>query len=68
MVPEKTLENLLDGREIKTVNPKENNSGYSLEGLMLKPKLQSFGHLRQRADLPEKTLMLGKTEGSKRRG
>ena len=46
---------------------KEINSEYSLKGLMLKPKLQHFGHLMQRADLLEKTLMLGKTEG-KRRG
>ena len=41
---------------------------YSLEGLMLKLKLQSFGHLMRRADSLEKTLMLGKTEGGKRRG
>ena len=63
VVVEKTLESPLDSMEIKPVNPKEINSGYSLEGLMLKLKLQSFGHLRQRADLLEKTLMLGKTEG-----
>ena len=41
---------------------------YSLEGLMLKPKLQYFGHLMQRTDSLEKTLMLGKTEGKRRRG
>ena len=41
---------------------------FSLEGLMLKPKLQQFGHLMRRADSFEKTLMLGKTEGGKRRG
>ena len=41
---------------------------YSLEGLMLKLKLQSFGHLMQRSDSLEKTLMLGKTEGRRRRG
>ena len=41
---------------------------YSLEGLMLKPKLQSFGHLMRRADSLEKALMLGKIEGRKRRG
>ena len=41
---------------------------FSLEGLMLKPKLQQFGHLMRRADSLEKTLMLGKTEGGKRRG
>ena len=47
---------------------KEISSGYSLEGLMLKLKLQSFGHLMRRADSFEKTLMLGKTEGRRRRG
>ena len=48
---------------LKEINPK-----YSLEGLMLKLKLQYFGHLMQRADSFEKTLMLGKTEGRRRRG
>ena len=47
---------------------KEISPEYSLEGLMLMLKLQYFGHLRQRTDSLEKTLMLGKTEGSKRRG
>ena len=47
---------------------KEISPGYSLEGLMLKLKLQYFGHLMQRADSLEKTLMLGKTEGRRRRG
>ena len=47
---------------------KEINPEYSLEGLMLKLKLQYFGHLMQRADSLEKTLMLGKIEGRKRRG
>ena len=47
---------------------KESNPEYSLEGLMLKLKLQYFGHLMQRADLFEKTLMLGKIEGRRRRG
>ena len=47
---------------------KETNPEYTLEGLVLKLKLQYFGHLRQRADSLEKTLMLGKTEGKKRRG
>ena len=47
---------------------KEINPEYSLEGLMLKLKLQNFGHLMQRADSLEKTLMLGKTEGKRRRG
>ena len=46
----------------------EINPEYSLEGLMLKLKLQYFGHLMQRADSLEKTLMLGKTEGRRRRG
>ena len=48
--------------------PKEISPGYSLEGLMLKLKLQFFGHLMRRADSFEKTLMLGKIEGRKRRG
>ena len=47
---------------------KEISPGYSLEGLMLKLKLQYFGHLMQRADSLEKTLMLGKTEGRRRKG
>ena len=47
---------------------KENSPEYSWEGLMLKLKLQSFGHLRQRSDSLEKTLMLGKIEGRRRRG
>ena len=47
---------------------KEINPEYSLEGLMLKLKLQYFGHLMQRADSMEKTLMLGKIEGRRRRG
>ena len=46
---------------------KENNPDYSLERLMLKPNLQYFGHLMQRADSLEKTLMLGKIEGKRRR-
>ena len=66
MVLEKTLESLLDCKEIKPVNPKEINPEYSLEGLML--KLQYFGHLMRRADSLEKTLMLGKMEGRRRRG
>ena len=45
---------------------KENSPGCSLEGLMLKPKLQFFGHLMQRTDSLEKTLMLGKIEGRKK--
>ena len=65
---EKTLESPLDGKEIKPVNPKEINPEYSLEGLMLKLKLQYFGHLIRRADSLDKTLMLTKTEGGRRRG
>ena len=68
MLLEKTLESLLDSKEIKPVNPREIDPEYSLEGLMLKLKLQYFGHLTQRADSLEKTLMLGKTEGKRRRG
>ena len=68
MVLEKTLESPLDCKEIKPVNPKEINPEYSLEGLMLKLKLQYFGHLRQRTDSLEETLMLGKIEGERRRG
>ena len=64
MALEKTLESPLDCKEIKPVNPKRINPEYSLEGLLL--KLQYFGHLRQRANSLEKTLMLGKIEG--RRG
>ena len=59
---------LLDCKEIKPVNPKEISPEYLLEGRMLKLKLQYFGHLMQRADSLEKTLMLGKTEGRRRRG
>ena len=58
MVLEKTSESPLDSKEIKLVNPE-----YSLEGLMLKLKLQYFGHLMQTADSLEKSLMLGKIEG-----
>ena len=64
----KTLEHLLDSKEIKPVNPKGNQPEYSLEGLMLKLKLQYFGHLMQRADSLERTLLLGKIEGRRRRG
>ena len=68
VVLEKTLDSPLDRMEIKPVNSKGNHLGYSLEGLMLKLKLQSFGHLMWRADSLEKTLMLGKIEGKRRRG
>ena len=63
---EKTLENPLDCKEIQSVHPKEISPEYSLERLMLKLKLQYFG-LMQRTDSFEKTLMLGKTEGGRRR-
>ena len=65
---EKTFESPLDFKEIKPVSSKGNQLEYSLEGLMLKLKLQYFGHLRQRTDSLEKTLMLGKIEGKRRRG
>ena len=52
-------------RSLQTL-PKEINPEYSLEGLMLKLKLQDFGHLMQRADSLEKTLMLGRIEGRRR--
>ena len=55
-------------KDIKPVILKEINTEYSLEGLMLKLKVQYFGHLIRRADSLEKTLMLGKTEGRKGRG
>ena len=65
---EKTLESPLDCKEIKSVNPKGNQLEYSLEGLMLKLKLQYFGDLMPRADSLEKTLMLGKIDVKMRRG
>ena len=68
MVLEKTLESPLDCKEIQPVHPKGDQCGCSLEGLMLKLKLQNFGHLVRRADSLEKTLMLGKIEGRRRRG
>ena len=67
MVLEKTLESPLDCKEIKPVSPKEINPEYSLKGLMLKLKFQYFGHLIRRTDSLEKTLMLGKIEGRRRR-
>ena len=66
VVLENTLECPLDFEEIKLVNPKGNQPGYSLEGLMLKLKLQHFGRLMRRTDSLEKTLMLGKIEGRRR--
>ena len=68
VVFKKTLQRPLDCKEIQTVNPKEFNPEYSLEGLMLKLKLQYFGHLMQRADSLEKALILGKTEYRRSRG
>ena len=66
---EKTLESPLDCKEIQKESIlKEISPGISLEGLMLKLKLQYFGHLMQRTDSWEKTLMLGKIEGRRRRG
>ena len=64
----KTLESPLDSEEKNQSILKEISPEYSLEGLMLKLKLQYFGHLIQRTDSFEKTLMLGKIEGGRRRG
>ena len=64
----KTLESPLDSKEIKPVNPKRINPEYSLEGLTLKLKPQYLGHLMWTANSLEKTLMLGKIEGRRRRG
>ena len=68
MVLEKTLESPLDCKEIQPVHLREISLGCSLEGLMLKLKLQYFGHLMRRVDSLEKTLMLGGTGGRRRRG
>ena len=65
---EKTLESLLDCKKIRPVNLKEISPEYSLEGLMLKLKLQYFDHLMQRTDSLEKTWIPGKIEGRRRRG
>ena len=67
MVLEKTLESPLDCKEIQPVHPKEIRPGCSLEGLMLKLKLQYFGHLMRRVDSLEKTLILGGIGGRRRR-
>ena len=56
----------MESKEIKPVNLKENNPEYSLEGLILKLKLQDFSHLMQKADSLEKTPMLGKIDGRRR--
>ena len=68
MVLEKNLESGLDCKESNQSILKEISPGISLEGLMLKLKFQYFAHLLRRADSLEKTLMLGKIEGRKRRG
>ena len=68
MVLEKTLESPLECKEIKLVHPKQIIPEYSLEKLMLKFKLQLFAHLMGRIHSLEKTLILGKIEGRKRRG
>ena len=65
---EKTLESPMDCKEIYQSIVKEISSEYSLEGLMLKPKLQPFSHLMRKANSLEKTLMLEKTEDRRRRG
>ena len=70
MVLGKTLESPLDCKAIQPVHPKGDRSfiGSSLEGLMLKLKLQYFGHLMRRVDSLEKSLMLGRIGGRRRRG
>ena len=75
MALEKNLESPLDCKEIKPVKPdqtrsnrKEISSEYSLKGLMLQVKLQYFGYIVRRTDSLEKTLMLGRIEGRKRKG
>ena len=68
VVLQKTLESPLDSKESKPVNPKGNQPWILIGRNDLKLKLQDFGHLMRRADLLEKTLMLGKIEGRRRRG
>ena len=68
MVLERTPKNPLDFKEIIPVTLKEISPEYTLEGLMLKLKLQYFGYLMQRTDSLEKTLKLGKIDGGRRRG
>ena len=68
MVLEETPESSLDCKEIKQLILKEISPGCSLEGLILKLKLQNFGHLMRRVDSLEKTLMLGGIGGRRRRG
>ena len=68
MVLEKALESPLDCKEIQPVHSEGDQPGISLEGMMLKLKLQYFGHLMRRVDSLEKTLILGGTGGKRRRG
>ena len=68
VVLKKTLEGPLDSKETKPVNPKGNQPWIFTEGLMLKLKLQYYGHLMRRADSLEKTETPEKTEGKRRRG
>ena len=68
MVLEKTLESPLDCKEIQPVHSEGDQPWVSLEGMMLKLKLQYFGHLMRRVDSLEKTLMLGGIGGRRRRG
>ena len=68
MVLEKSLESPIDCKEIQPVHSKGDQPGYSLERMMLKLKLQYFGHLMQRVDSLGKTLMLGGIEGRRERG
>ena len=68
MVLEKTLESPLDCKEIQPVHPKGDQSWVFFEGMMLKLKLQSFGHLMRRVDSLEKILMLGGIGGRRKRG
>ena len=62
-IDKETMETVIKYADFKKINPK-----YTLEGLMLRLKLQYFGHLMQRTDSLEKTLMLGKTQGWRKRG
>ena len=68
MVLEKTLESPLDCKEIQPVHPKGDQSWVFIGRTDVEAKLQCFGHLMQRADSFEKTLMLGKMEGGRKRG
>ena len=68
MVLEKTLESPLDSKEIQPVHPKGDQPWVFIGRTMLRLKLQDFGHLMRRVDSLEKTLMMGKIEGSRKRG